>query len=250
MRLNQYIAHHSKYSRREADRLIAQGKVSINKEIIKDFSYQVDDKVKVYVNGKCLRKSEEYTVIVYNKPKGELVSKKDDRGRRTIYESLPKRFAHFIPVGRLDFASEGLLLLSDDARVVTKLMESKMERIYLLKLSGKIQEEVFEAMENGLSLQDARAGGHKESKIQSMEFAPFLGYWVLKNSTRYSKIKVAINEGKNRELRRFFAHFGLEILDLKRISYGFVSLNNLPTQKVRFLERGEYNKLHRFMEED
>lgn len=76
MRLNQYIAHHSKYSRREADRLIAQGKVSINKEIIKDFSYQVDDKVKVYVNGKCLRKSEEYTVIVYNKPKGELVSKK------------------------------------------------------------------------------------------------------------------------------------------------------------------------------
>ena len=65
MRLNQYIAHHSKYSRREADKLIAQGKVSINKEIIKDFSYQVDDKVKVYVNGKCLRKSEEYTVIVY-----------------------------------------------------------------------------------------------------------------------------------------------------------------------------------------
>ena len=83
-----------------------------------------------------------------------------------------------------------------------------------------------------------------------MEFSPFLGYWVLKNTAKFSKIKVAISEGKNRELRRFFAHFNLRVLDLKRVAYGFVSLNNLPTQKVRFLERGEYNKLHNFLGED
>lgn len=250
MRLNQYIAHHSKFSRREADQLIKEGKVSINKEIIKDFSYQVKNYTKVYVNGKCLREKEEYTVIVYNKPKGELVSKRDDRGRRVIYESLPKRFKDFIPIGRLDFASEGLLLLTDSVKVATKLMESKLERVYLLKLSGEIKEEVFEAMENGLSLQDARLGGHQKSKIKAMEFSPFMGYWVSKNTAKLSKIKVAINEGKNRELRRFFAHFNLKVLDLKRVAYGFVSLNNLPTQKVRFLERGEYNKLHKFLEED
>ncbi|EES89567.1 pseudouridine synthase [Helicobacter canadensis] len=250
MRLNQYIAHHSKFSRREADQLIKEGKVSINKEIIKDFSYQVKNHTKVYVNGKCLKEKEEYTVIVYNKPKGELVSKRDDRGRRVIYESLPKRFKDFIPIGRLDFASEGLLLLTDSVKVATKLMESKLERVYLLKLSGEIKEEVFEAMENGLSLQDARLGGHQKSKIKAMEFSPFMGYWVSKNTAKLSKIKVAINEGKNRELRRFFAHFNLKVLDLKRVAYGFVSLNNLPTQKVRFLERGEYNKLHKFLEED
>ena len=250
MRLNQYIAHHSKFSRREADRLIKEGKVSINKEIIKDFSYQVDNRTKVYINGKCLREKEEYTVIVYNKPKGELVSKKDDRGRKVIYESLPRRFKDFIPVGRLDFASEGLLLLTDKVEVATKLMESKLERTYLLKLSGEIKEEVFEAMENGLSLQNATLGGHQKSKIKAMEFSPFLGYWVLKNTAKFSKIKVAISEGKNRELRRFFAHFNLRVLDLKRVAYGFVSLNNLPTQKVRFLERGEYNKLHNFLGED
>lgn len=247
MRLNQYIAHHSKYSRREADKLIEEGKVSINKEIIKDFAYKVENHTKVYVNGKCLREREEYTVIVYNKPKGELVSKRDDRGRKVIYDSLPKRFRDFVPIGRLDFASEGLLLLTDNIKVATKLMEGKLERVYLLKLSGGISEAVFEAMENGLSLQDARAGGHEKSEIQAMEFAPFAGYWVLKNTAKFSKIKVAINEGKNRELRRFFAHFNLKVLDLKRVAYGFVSLNNLPTQKVRFLERGEYNKLHQFM---
>ena len=113
MRLNQYIAHHSTYSRREADKLIQEGRVSINKRIIQDFSYQVENQ-KVYVNDKLLKEREAYTLIVYNKPKGELVSKKDDRGRKTIFDSLPKRFAHFTPIGRLDFASEGLLLLSDD----------------------------------------------------------------------------------------------------------------------------------------
>lgn len=249
MRLNQYIAHHSTYSRREADKLIQEGRVSINKRIIQDFSYQVENQ-KVYVNDKLLKEREAYTLIVYNKPKGELVSKKDDKGRKTIFDSLPKRFAHFTPIGRLDFASEGLLLLSDDISVVTKLMESKLERVYLLKFSGFIKERVFDTMESGLNLEDATKGGHFKSPIQSMEFSPFLGYEVIKNTKKFSKLKVIINEGKNRELRRFFSHFGLEILDLKRIAYGFVSLNNLPSGKVRFLTRGEYNKLHQFLQGD
>lgn len=247
MRLNQYIAHHSKFSRREADRLIKEGKVTINKEIVSDFSYQVDQNTKVYLNGKCLREQEQYSVIVYNKPKGELVSKRDDRGRKVIYDSLPKRFSYFKPVGRLDFASEGLLLLSDSVKVVRSLMESGLERVYLLKLSGLIKDSVFDAMESGIVLENASAGGHSKSKIKAMEFAPFAGYTCIKNTPKYSKIKVMITEGKNRELRRFFAHFGLEVLDLKRIAYGFVHLNNLPSGKVRFLERGEYNKLHDFL---
>lgn len=249
MRLNQYIAHHSKYSRREADKLIFEGKVSIKHAIITDFSYQVQEGTKVYLNGKLLKEQDAYTLIVYHKPKGELVSKKDNRERRVIFDSLPKRFAHFTPVGRLDFASEGLLLLSDNVKVARALMESNLERVYLLKLSGKISDNVFDAMESGLSLSDARAGAHHKSKIQSMDFAPFASYTCIKNTPKYSKIKVTITEGKNRELRRFFAHFGLEVLDLKRIAYGFVHLNNLPSQKVRFLERKEYNKLHAFLKE-
>ena len=98
-------------------------------------------------------------------------------------------------------------------------------------------------------MEDASAGGHSKSKIKAMNFAPFAGYTCIKNTPKYSKIKVIITEGKNRELRRFFAHFGLEVLDLKRIAYGFVHLNNLPCQKVRFLERKEYNKLHIFLKE-
>ncbi|MDA3967335.1 MULTISPECIES: pseudouridine synthase [Helicobacter] len=245
MRLNQYIAHNTQYSRREADRLIQEGRISINKEIIKNFSLDITDQ-KVYLDGKKIKNKNDYEVIVYNKPKGEIVSKSDDRGRSIIYDTLPKRFKNFTYIGRLDYASEGLLLLTDNPKIATLLMESKLERTYILKLSGKINTSVCEAMENGLTLENAQAGAHKNNKIDKMDFAPFIAYNIIKND-KYSKIKVTINEGQNRELRRFFAHFKLEVLDLKRVSFGFVSLNNLPSKKVRFLTHQEYNKLREFL---
>ncbi len=115
MRLNKYIAHNTKYSRREADRLIEEGQVRVNRKVMKDFSYDVVYGDRVEIKGRLVnqRRKGEMTVIVYNKPKGVLVTKKDDRGRATIYHKLPGKFRHFIPIGRLDFASEGLLLLTD-----------------------------------------------------------------------------------------------------------------------------------------
>lgn len=247
MRLNQFISHHTKYSRREADALILNGRVNIEKQKATPTSIPLKGQ-RIFIDGKLLQpKKRHFTAIIYHKPKGELVSKKDDRGRRIIYHSLNRDFAHFVPVGRLDYASEGLLILSDDKEVVSKLMESKLERTYLLKLNGSITQAMQEAMQNGLELKDATAGGHKKSKLSSMCFAPFSHFTIIKNSRNYSKIKVVITEGKNRELRRFFAHFQREVLDLKRIAYGFISLNALPCGKTRFLNKEEYKALHQFL---
>lgn len=247
MRLNQFISHHTQYSRREADRLILDGRVNIEKQKATPTSTLLKGQ-RVFIDGKALRpKSKHFTAIIYHKPKGELVSKKDDRDRKTIYHSLNREFIHFTPVGRLDYASEGLLILSDNKEVVSKLMESKLERTYLLKLNGSITQAMQEAMQEGLELKDARAGGHKKSKLSCMHFAPFSDFTIIKNSRNYSKIKVAITEGKNRELRRFFAHFQREVLDLKRIAYGFVSLNALPCGKTRFFNKDEYKALHQFL---
>jgi 23S rRNA pseudouridine2605 synthase len=99
-------------------------------------------------------------------------------------------------------------------------------------------------------LEDATAGAHSHSKVKSMEFKPFLGYKIQKNHHNYSILKVALSEGKNRELRRFFAHFGTEIADLKRISFAEIELNNLPTGKTRFLTRSEYSALFTFLKAD
>lgn len=250
MRINQWISHNTKYSRREADSLIKDGRVRIDNKIA-----TLSDKVfraRVFIDKKMIKPLDKskYTVIVYNKPKGELVTKKDNRNRKVIYDSLDSKFSHFIPVGRLDYASEGLLILSDNPSVVTGLMESNLIRIYNLKIDSKINNQIIDAMQNGLVLDNAIAGGHKLSKIRSMEFLPFEFCEIIKESKCYTKIKVGIQEGKNRELRRFFAHFKINILDLKRVSYGFIALNALPVGKSRYLTRKEYNKLHNFMRDN
>ncbi len=248
-RLNKFISHNSKYSRREADTLISSGKVTINGKRVDKLSTTVNksDEVKILKQVIKEDKNRVYTVIIYNKPKGELVTKNDPKGRKTIFDSLDKKFKHYTPIGRLDYSSEGLILLTDSVDIVNALMHSTLERVYKIKVQGQILRNIEDAMRNGLILEDAKAGAHKNSTIQSMNFAPFLGYDILTNKDTFSKIKVAISEGKNRELRRFFSHFDLDILDLKRLSYGGISLNNLPTGKSRFLSKSEYKDLRDYL---
>lgn len=251
-RLNKFISHNSTYSRREADKLIEEGKVKVNGKVISNLATKVSNRDDVLINKKVIKedKNRMITVIVYNKPKGEIVSKNDPQGRKTIFDSLGSKYKHFSPVGRLDYASEGLLLLTDSVDVVNALTHSDLERVYKLKVNGFITPKVEEAMKQGLQLEDATLGAHKDSKIKSMNFKPFLAYDIQRNDEKFSRIRVAISEGKNRELRRFFGHFGLDVLDLKRYEFGGISLNNLPTGKSRFLSRDEYKKLRDFLDED
>ncbi len=250
MRLNKFIAHYSTYSRREADAAILKGAVKIGGKVEDNPATQVDERhAEVYVHGKKVSPKDIITVIAYNKRKGELVTKKDPRGRKTIYDTLDHKYRHFIPVGRLDFATEGLLLLTDSSVVATVLMNSDLERVYKIKIKGPVTEAMEEAMKKGMELKDASAGAHSHSKVTSMTFAPFAAYRVEKNTENYSVLKVAITEGQNRELRRFFAHFGAEVADLKRLSYGGVELNNLPDGKTRFLTRSEYTSVRDYVDQ-
>jgi len=247
MRLNKYISHNTKYSRREADALIEAGEVTLDKRPLKEFGYEVQEDDRIFVKGKAIKVTSELTIITYNKPKGVLVTKKDDRGRATIYHKLPGKYRHFTPVGRLDYASEGLLLLTDDVEVATALMESGLDRTYNLKIDKPVTNEMMTAMKEGLVLDDARAGAHEKSKIYSMEFAPFAHFEVRSEGKNFTKLRVTITEGKNRELRRFFAHFEAKVLDLKRIAFGGIELNNLPENKTRYFTRREYDDVHKFM---
>ncbi len=246
IRLNKIISHNTKYSRREADELIKNGDVTIDGKVVSDLSTKVDFKDKVHIKGRRLYKKDHFSVIVYHKQKGELVTKKDDRGRKTVFDSLPKQFAHYLPVGRLDFTSEGLILLTDSPSVATTLMQSDLERVYYLKIKGNITPAMEEGMKNGVFI-DSKVGGHKDSHIESMQIKPFLAYKIIKNSPTFSKLKVAISEGQNRELRRFFAYFDSEVTDLKRVSFAGVDLGVLRPGKNRYLSKSEYQSLHDFI---
>lgn len=248
MRLNKFISHNMGYSRREADELIKAGKVIINGKVALSF-VDVLETDKVRVNGRLLKPKNSFSVIVYNKPKGELVSKRDDRGRRTIYDSLPNGFKGFVPVGRLDFASEGLLLLTDAPAVADALMKSDVEREYYLKVKGSITQNVKTAMKEGFFAKDASRGAHTKSKIKSMEFKPFVAFDIFGESGGYTKLRVMINEGKNRELRRFFGCFDIDVVDLKRVSFGRVELGMLKEGKWRYFEKNEYEDLRDFLKQ-
>lgn len=247
MRLNKYISHNTKYSRREADELIKDGSVKLNNEVVVNLATQVKDDDKIKIKDKQIFKKTKFSMIVYNKKKGELVSKKDDRGRKTIYDTLPKKFAHYLSVGRLDYASEGLLLLTDAAPIASALMQSDMERMYYLKITGSVSEAMITAIKEGLVAPDATRGAHEKSKITSMEFAPFLAYKIMESSGGYTKLKVVINEGKNRELRRFFGYFDSDVVSLKRVSFGRMNLDNLKSGKHRYLTSGEYDDLRDYL---
>ena len=250
MRLNKYIAHNSTYSRREADRLIFDGKVIVNGQVAKIPAIDVNSDTKISINGRYLKKREDYTVLVYNKPKGELVTKSDPKGRKTIFHSLATRYRGFSPVGRLDYASEGVLILSDAIDIVDRLMRSSLERVYKIKVSGAITQRVVQAMERGVEIKGSTSGAHQATTITEMIIPPFNWFKVIKSGRNFSTLKVSISEGKNRELRRFFGEFDLDILDLKRVSYGFINLNALPTGKKRYFTAEEYDMLREFLQSE
>ncbi|ABK83040.1 rRNA pseudouridine synthase [Campylobacter fetus] len=250
MRINKFISHNTNYSRREADELVKNGKVSINNKVIDNLATDVKEDDKIKINGRFIRLKKEFSIIVYNKQKGELVTKKDDRGRKTIYDNLPRGISKFISIGRLDFASEGLLLLTDAPAIAEALMGSDIEREYYLKIKGEITPNVIAAMQEGFFAKDATKGAHARTKQISMEFKPFLAYKIISFSGGYTRLKVIINEGQNRELRRFFGYFDLEVMDLKRVSFGRVSLDQLGEGKWRYFTNSEYDDLRDFLKQN
>lgn len=249
MRLNKFISHNTGYSRREADELVKNGKVSVNGRIISDF-IEINESDKIRINKHLIKLKKDFTMIIYNKPKGELVSKKDDRDRKTIYDSLPKGFSKFVSIGRLDYASEGLLLLTDAPAIATALMQSNIEREYYLKVKGEITDKIKTAMKDGFFAKDATKGAHPKTEIKSMNFAPFVAFDIFGSSGGYTKLRVLIKEGQNRELRRFFGYFDLEVMDLKRVSFGIIDLGMLKESKWRYFTNSEYEELRGFLKEN
>ena len=248
MRLNQFIAHHCRFSRRQADKLIESGRVKVGHTLANTHTKLLPHD-KVFVDGRLLRPTQEYTAIIYHKPKGELVSKSDDRHRRVIYDSLGARFGGFSYVGRLDYASEGLLILSDSKQIVHALSNSNLARVYNLKLSkplnNKLRDSIEQVLQSAFVISNTK-GAHAKNRQKNLTLQPFVDFQVLRDS-HFPRVRVTLSEGKNRELRRFFAQFGYEILDLRRISYGFCSLNSLPCGKWRYFTKEEYKKLREFL---
>ena len=208
-------------SRREAERWIAAGRVVVNGKKLETPACVVGDKDVVLVDNKLLKTKEKTRIWLYHKPVGLVTTAHDPQGRPTVFEKLPKTLPRVISVGRLDLNSEGLLLLTNDGEWARKmeLPSSHLERTYRVKVHGNLTGEVLSRLAKGV-------------KIDGIQYAPARVRVEKKQGTN-TWVQMTLTEGKNREIRRLMAFFGLEVAKLIRISYGPYEMGDLKVGDVK-----------------
>lgn len=223
-RLNKVIADSGLTSRRGADRLIEEGSVMVNGKKVYELGVKVDpNKDRITVNGKPLKTKFENIYLMFHKPKGVLTTMDDPLDRPTVKHFLKKVPARVFPVGRLDWDSEGLLLLTNDGDWANKIMNPKSEvtKTYLVKVNGEPTPEHLEKLKRGVTLEGAgRVSARSIEKIKKGR------------SDKYEWLKIVITEGKNRQIRLMFEKIGFDVMKLQRVSIGRLRLGSL--------ERGEF----------
>lgn len=228
MRLARYVAKSGLLSRRKAEDLILAGKIEVNGKIIRELSYNISEKDKVYYNGKRLL-PEQSLVIALNKPVGYISSARDDRGRKTVIDLIPGIEQRLYPVGRLDYRSRGLIILTNDGDLANKIMHPRyqVEKKYEVRLDKKLPNDIIENIRAGrVSVEK------KKVQVTSMEVA-----------RTGKRILMTITEGRKRIIRRMFRKLGFEVIDLKRTEIGSLDLVGLKPGKYRILDKKEISDL-------
>lgn len=223
MRINKFLAASGVASRRECDEMIKNGKVTVNgKRAVIGIEIGEDDEVKVDGVTVNVKKNEYY---ILNKPKGYICSVADDKGRKTVIDLMPEGVGRIYPVGRLDYDSEGLLILTTDGELAQHLTHPSNEvpKTYLVRVEGILTENDLNPIRSGLEID-----GYVTKKCKAH---------IVETNKSFTKVHVTLKEGKNREIRKMFAAIGKEIKLLKRIKVGELTL--------RGLDRGAYRKLNR-----
>ena len=256
-RLQKIIAAAGIASRRAAEKLIASGAVELNGQIVTEVGTKADpERDHIRVNGKLLRGPERHIYLLMNKPKGYVTTVHDPEGRPTVMDLLRGIRVRVYPVGRLDYASEGLLLLTNDGELAQGLMKasSHVPKTYVVKVARTPDEAGLQRLRRGLMISDERrfhglnragedARGPKNSRTRKsgrVKTAPAKIRLIRESDNPW--YEVTLIEGKNRQIRRMFEEIGHHVEKIKRVRYGPLSLD-LPPGEFRRLSMGEIAKL-------
>ncbi len=225
LRIAKAMARAGLCSRREAERWIADGRVSVNGKILTTPAVEVSANDRVLIDGKPLPAAEAVRLWRYHKPKGLVTTHKDPQGRPTVFAGLPPDLPRVISIGRLDFNSEGLLLLTNAGTLARhlELPATGWLRRYRVRAHGRVAQEQLDALKAGVEIEGVRYGAI-EATLDSVQGA---NAWLT----------VALREGKNREVRRVLSHLGLDVNRLIRISYGPFQLLDLKPGAVEPVKR-------------
>lgn len=219
-RIAKVIARDTKYSRREVEKLILDGRVKIDETIIYKPNVNVTSANTILLDNKKINFKQQVQLYKYYKPRGFLVTHSDPKNRNTIFDNLPKKFENMITVGRLDYDSEGLLLMTNSGDIKRKmeLPNNNWKRIYRVRVYGKINKDIVLKLRKGL-------------KIKTIQYKP-IDAKIDNESNSYTWLTMSLTEGKNREIRNIFEYFGMSVTRLIRVAYGPYKLNNLIKGEV------------------
>jgi len=231
-RLQKFIASSGVTSRRKAEELIINGKVKVNGKTVLELGTKVDGNDTVEVDGKILTKEEKVYYII-NKPREVVTTVKDDLNRKIITDLIPEERRIF-PVGRLDYDTTGLVILTNDGDLANKLMHprNRIDKVYVAKISGSLTPSEIMMLKSGITIdgeryQGARVKIRKENK-----------------ATNTQVVEITIHEGKNHEVKKLFESVGHEVLKLKRERIDFLDVKNLKSGEYRKLNIKEVKRLY------
>lgn len=232
VRLQKFLAECGAGSRRKMEEFITEGRVRVNGRVVTELGVKIDpENDRVEVNRRVVRAAPK-GIMLLNKPRGVVSTLSDPEERRTVAEYLTKHFQSYFPVGRLDWDSTGLMVLTNDGELAERLMHPRyaFERVYQARIEGHIAAEVLTKLERGIRLADGpvQAAAH-----------------IIRNDDTSTWVEVRIREGRNRVVRRIFEKLGHPVMKLKRVTYGPFKIGRLQVGQVRVLTQKEYEQVKR-----
>lgn len=234
-RLNKYIAASGLCSRRKADELIESGVVNVNGKIVKELGFQVGPKDKVFVN-KVLIHPKKLEYYKFYKPAGYITTSDDEKGRKTIYDIIPKELAELKPVGRLDKDSTGLLIMTNDGDFINQLTHPsvKVSKVYIVSVEGKVGVNDLDTLYKGIEIEKGKMA---YADAQIIEFD--------KNTTM---LQVVLTQGLNRQIRKMFDYLGHPVVSLKRIQHATISIEGLKRGQIKPIKPAQIKDLRKYLE--
>lgn len=232
VRLQKFLAECGVGSRRKMEQFIIEGRVQINGKVCTELGRKIDPTVdKIEVNRRPVHAAPK-GIILLNKPRGVVSTLSDPEGRRTVADFLTKHYQSYFPVGRLDWDSTGLMILTNDGDIAERLMHPRFgfERVYQARVEGSVEEGLLQKLQKGVRLSDG--------VVQASAT-------IIKNDENTTWLEVRIREGRNRVIRRLFDKLGHSVMKLKRTVYGPFKIGNLQVGQVRVLTMKEYELARR-----
>jgi 23S rRNA pseudouridine2605 synthase len=231
IRLQKYLAEAGVASRRKSEELILQGRVEVNGAKVTELGTKVEADDSVKVDGKEVRRAEKQVYIMLNKPAGFVTTSKDQFSRKTVLDLIEGVEERIYPVGRLDYETSGLLLLTNDGDLAFKLTHPghQIEKVYHARISGFLEDKEIKSLEKGIKVEDYVTAPAKLKLVEKLADS--------------STVEIAIHEGRNRQVRKMFEALGRRVLKLRRVATGPLKLEGLEEGKWRFLTDKEVKAL-------